>query len=89
VGKDPEYHELLATAHQQQGQYEAAAKIYYSLLQHQNNTPRWWVGMAYSLELDKRYGEALRAYRSAVQIPGITASLKTYAEQRVKALSGR
>ena len=89
VGKDPEYHELLATAHQQQGQYEAAAKIYYSLLQHQNSTPRWWVGMAYSLELDKRYDEALRAYRSAVQIPGITASLKTYAEQRVKALSGR
>ncbi len=89
VGKDPEYHELLATAHQQQGQYEAAAKIYYSLLQHQNNTPRWWVGMAYSLELDKRYGEALMAYRSAVHIPGITASLKTYAEQRVKALSGR
>lgn len=89
VGKDPEYHELLATAHQQQGQYEAAAKVYYSLLQHQNNTPRWWVGMAYSLELDKRYDEALRAYRSAVQIPGITASLKTYAEQRVKALSAR
>lgn len=89
VEEDPEYHELLATAYQQQGNYEQSAKVYFALLEHRNNTPRWWVGMAYSLELDKRYEEALRAYRSAVQIPGITASLKTYAEQRVNALSGR
>ncbi|MGH1431407.1 MAG: tetratricopeptide repeat protein [Neptuniibacter sp.] len=89
VEEDPEYHELLATAYQQQGNYEQSAKVYFALLEYKNNTPRWWVGMAYSLELDKRYEEALRAYRSAVQIPGITASLKTYAEQRVNALSGR
>ncbi|MFY0678788.1 MAG: tetratricopeptide repeat protein [Neptuniibacter sp.] len=89
VKEDPEYHELLATAYQQQGMYEQAAKVYFTLLQHKNNTPRWWVGMAYSLELDKRYGEALRAYRSAVQIPGISASLKTYAEQRLQTLSRR
>lgn len=89
VERDPEYYELLATAYQQGGQYEQAAKMYYQLLQYQNGTPRWWVGMAYSLELDKRYGEALRAYQSATQIPGISASLKTYAEQRVQALAGR
>lgn len=89
VEKDPEYYELLATAYQQGEQYPQAAKIYYQLLQYQNGTPRWWVGMGYSLELDKRYGEALRAYQSATQIPGITASLKTYAEQRVQALTGR
>ena len=89
VKDDPEYHELLATAYQQQGMYEQAAKVYFTLLQHKSNTPRWWVGMAYSLELDKRYEEALRAYRSAVQIPGISASLKTYTEQRLQALSRR
>ncbi|MGB0205827.1 MAG: tetratricopeptide repeat protein [Neptuniibacter sp.] len=89
VEKDPEYYELLATAYQQGEQYPQAAKIYYQLLQYQNGTPRWWVGMGYSLELDKRYAEALRAYQSATQIPGITASLKTYAEQRVQALTGR
>ena len=89
VEEDPEYHELLATAYQQQGNYDQSAKVYFALLEYKNNTPRWWVGMAYSLELDKRYEEALRAYRSAVQIPGITASLKTYAEQRVYTLSGR
>jgi len=87
IEKDPEYHELLATAYQQQGNYKQSANVYYALLQYQNNTPRWWVGLAYSLELDKHYDQAQRAYRSAVQIPGITASLKTYAEQRLQALS--
>jgi Flp pilus assembly protein TadD len=89
VADDPEYHELLATLYQQQGLYEQAAGVYLSLLEYQNTTARWWVGMAYSLELAKRYPEARRAYQSALQLPGIAANLKTYAQQRVAALSGR
>lgn len=89
VADDPEFYELLATIHQQLGNYDQSAQVYYSLLQYQHNTPRWWVGMGYSLELAKRYEEALRAYQSALQIPGIVASLKTYAEQRSKSLAGR
>ncbi|PIE20539.1 MAG: hypothetical protein CSA61_01230 [Neptuniibacter caesariensis] len=89
IVNDPEYHELLATAYQQQAQPEVAARIYYQLLQHNSQVPRWWIGLGYAMEQDKRYTDALNAYQSGLQIPTIAPNLKSYARQRVKALMGQ
>ena len=89
MSKDPEYYELLATAYQQQAMPEATARIYYQLLQLNNQVPRWWVGMGYALEQAQRYPDARNAYQSGVQIPSIAPSLKNYARQRIQALAGR
>ncbi|MCP4597300.1 tetratricopeptide repeat protein [Neptuniibacter sp.] len=89
LAKDPEYYELLASAYQQVGDYERSAKTYYQLLQHSREIPRWWVGMGYALEQSRHYTEARDAYLSALKVVGIEPSLKSYAEQRAKALLGR
>ncbi len=89
IAKDPEYYELLASAYQQAGEYERSAKTYYQLLQHSRDIPRWWIGMGYALEQNRHYAEARDAYLSALKVVGIEASLKSYAEQRAKALLGR
>ncbi|WP_286240537.1 tetratricopeptide repeat protein [Neptuniibacter halophilus] len=86
---DPEYHELLASAYQQQGAYESAARVYYQLLQQNNQVPRWWIGMGYALEQAQRYAEARNAYQSGLQIPMMAQNLKNYARQRLQALAGR
>ena len=89
IQKDPEYYELMATAAQQKGEPQKAAKIYYQLLQLNNDVPRWWIGMGYALEQVKRYADARNAYQSGIQIPTIDSSLKNYARQRIQALAGR
>lgn len=89
IQKDPEYYELMATAAQQKGEPQKAAKIYYQLLQLNNDVPRWWIGMGYALEQVKRYADARNAYQSGMQIPTIDSSLKNYARQRIQALAGR
>lgn len=89
LGNDPEYHELLATAYQQQGNFEAAAQTYYRLLQRNNRVPRWWIGMGYALEQAQRINDARNAYQSGLQIPTIDRGLKQYARQRIQALAGR
>lgn len=89
VVKDPEYYELLASAYQQTRDYERSAKTYYQLLQHSREVPRWWVGMGYALEQSQHYTEARDAYLSALKVVGIDPSLKSYAEQRAKALLSR
>lgn len=89
LSTDFEYHELLASAYQQVNNPEESARIYFQLLQSNNSTPRWWIGMGYALEQVKRYADARNAYQSALQIPTIDSRLKSYARQRINALSGR
>ena len=89
ISTDFEYHELLANAYQQANNPEESARIYFQLLQSNNSTPRWWIGMGYALEQVKRYADARNAYQSALQIPTIDSRLKSYARQRINALSGR
>ncbi|MDO6594597.1 lipopolysaccharide assembly protein LapB [Neptuniibacter sp. 1_MG-2023] len=86
---DQEYHELLASAYQQDGKPDESARIYFQLLQLNNSIPRWWIGMGYALEQVKRYADARNAYQSALQIPTIDSRLKSYASQRIQALAGR
>ena len=87
IADDTAYHEILATAYQQQQQTEEAAEIYYSLLQVDRNVSRWWIGLGYSLELAQRKSEAQNAYNNALSLPQIEPELRAYAEQRLNALT--
>lgn len=87
IADDTEYHELLATAYQQQ-QADEAVNIYYSLLQFNRSVSRWWIGLGYSLELAQRNSEAQGAYENALNLPNIEPELRAYAQQRLNALAG-
>lgn len=89
LSEDSEYFELLAGSYQQKGEPDQAARIYYQLLQHNSQVPRWWVGLGYALEQTQRFPEAMTAYQNGLKIPSIDSGLKNYARQRMFALADR
>lgn len=82
----PEYHLLLAAAHRQAGDHEAAANAYGALAEAQPGLGAAWVGLGVSLEARDRDAEARAAYREA--LGGNDQRAAAFARQRLAVMPG-
>lgn len=81
-----DYHALRATLYQQSGRYKNAINIYQDVLRIKPDKGRWWMGLALSLESTGNRLTALKAYRNAVLTTDLNYRMKTFAEQKIRAL---
>ena len=84
LAEAPEHHLLLAAAHRQFGDHEAAAEHYRRLAEILPRRGAVWVGLGASLESLERPSEAASAYNRAVD--GDNARAARFARQRLDAL---
>ncbi|WP_148861641.1 tetratricopeptide repeat protein [Marinobacter fonticola] len=85
VEADPNYAVTLATLQQQNGQYGPAAARWAELIAYDDSRSAWWVGLAIALESEKRLESAARAYAQALQLPDLSAALRDFVLQRLRA----
>ncbi len=85
----PAYYEILALAAQRDRQYALSAQTYQRLLRTNANRGDWWMGLAIGLDQQQQYASASNAYRRALQLAGLSDTLRAYAEQRLTALAGK
>jgi MSHA biogenesis protein MshN len=83
---DAEFNSLLGAVLQKLGRHAEAAEAYRVAVQALPQNGISWVGLAISLEALARRPEAADAFRRAVSTGTLTADVRTYAEQRVRAL---
>ncbi|WP_321392711.1 tetratricopeptide repeat protein [uncultured Desulfuromusa sp.] len=86
VGKDLEYHALLAALFQESKQFEAARQVYQQLVQIRPQAALWWMGMAISLEQSGHLEQARSAYQKAFNAPGLRPELQKYIQSRLQVL---
>lgn len=82
----PEFHVLRGTLLQRLGRHAEAAEAYQSAVQGRAALPQAWVGLGISLEALNRRTEAADAFRKALAAGPVSADVKTFAEQRIRAL---
>ena len=82
----PEFHVLRGTLLQRLGRHADAVEAYQTGLQARATLPQAWVGLGISLEALKRGPEAADAFRRALAAGPVSAEVKTFAEQRIRAL---
>ncbi|MFW5926715.1 MAG: tetratricopeptide repeat protein, partial [Wenzhouxiangella sp.] len=82
---DPDYHQLLAAAHRQAGDHEAALATFRALSEVVPGRGAIWVGLGASLEALERHDEAIAAYRRALDADDPRAA--RFADQRLDALN--
>ena len=82
----PEFNVLRGTVLQRLGRHGEAASAYRAALERQAANPQAWVGLGISLEALHRRAEAADAFRRALAAGPLNAEVKSYAEQRVRAL---
>ncbi len=87
VSRDPEYHELLASAALSNGDWEQAMEAYRGLLSYNGEQGRWWYGLAAALDAMNRGGDAAGAYQRALQDDRLSASLRRASRQRLEELN--
>ncbi|MFT6915240.1 MAG: hypothetical protein ACJAWL_001543 [Motiliproteus sp.] len=88
VKEDPEFHQLRAAALQAAGEHQQAAEAYHSLLRIRADKPRWWIGLALSLEALKKPEQAKHAYKNVFKIPQVAPELTDFVRQRLVQLGG-
>ncbi len=81
-----EYHVLRGTILQRLGRHAEAADAYRTALKVQSSMPHAWMGLGISLEALQQRAEAAEAFRHALAAGPVSAELKTFAEQRIRAL---
>jgi len=86
VAGDLEYHALLAALLQEAGNYAAAAGQYRKLLAVRPREALWWMGLAIALEQSGASEPARKAYRQALETPGLRPDLAAYIRNRLQAL---
>ena len=86
AGEVPEFHVLRGTLLQRLGRHAEAAEAYQTALQARSSIPQAWVGLGISLEALQRRPEAADAFRRALLAGPISIEVKTFAEQRIRAL---
>jgi MSHA biogenesis protein MshN len=86
AGEVPEFHVLRGTLLQRLGRHMEAAEAYQTALQARSSIPQAWVGLGISLEALQRRPEAADAFRRALLAGPVSAEVKTFAEQRIRAL---
>jgi MSHA biogenesis protein MshN len=82
----PEYHVLRATVLQRLGRHTEAADAYRAALRQQPANPPAWVGLGISLEALEQRREAAEAFRQALAAGPVNPDVKTFVEQRLRAL---
>ncbi len=88
VNDDPDYHALLAGLEVRAGNYRRAARQYAALLPLAPDRATWWLGLAIALDQSGRSRAARKAYRSALEHPGLNPAAAAYARHRLEALQG-
>lgn len=79
----------LGAAYTDRHYYAKAAAIYRQALARQPAQPRWWLGLAVALDGDRRYDEALQAYREVLARRGLESRVLNYARERAEALTAQ
>lgn len=82
---DPDYHQLLAAAHRQAGDHQAAMESYRQLADIVPGRGAVWIGLGASLEALERNAEAREAYARALE--GNDPRAARFARQRLNALN--
>jgi MSHA biogenesis protein MshN len=86
AGEVPEFHVLRGTLLQRLARHGEAVEAYQTALQARSSIPQAWVGLGISLEALQRRPEAADAFRRALLAGPVSAEVKTFAEQRIRAL---
>ncbi|MGI2039353.1 tetratricopeptide repeat protein [Shewanella frigidimarina] len=66
--------------------FTLAEEAYRNLLVSESTQSRWWMGLGYALDSQKKYPQAAQAYRSALSYEGLSTSAMTFIEQRLDQL---
>lgn len=82
----PEYHVLRGTLLQRLGRHAEAAESYQAALRTRATLPQAWVGLGISYEALGQRPEAAEAFRRGLAAGPLSTELKTFAEQRIRAL---
>ena len=88
VSSDSEFHQIRAAALQAAGEHQQAAEAYHRLLQLRASEPRWWIGLAMSLEALQQPQQAKQAYQNVFKIPQVPPVLADFVSQRLAQLGG-
>lgn len=86
AGEVPEYHVLRGTLLQRLGRHAEAAEAYQAAVQARSTLPQAWVGLGISYEALNRRPEAAEAFKRALAAGPLSPDLKTFTEQRIRAL---
>ena len=66
--------------------FSLAESAYRHLLVSESTNARWWMGLGYALDSQKKYSQAAQAYRSALSYEGLSTSAMTFIENRLDQL---
>ncbi len=88
ASSDAEFNSLSGAVLQRLGRHAEAAEAYRAAVHAVPHNGISWVGLAISLEALARKAEAAEAFKRAVATGTLTAEVKSYAEQRARALHG-
>ncbi|MEI8055620.1 MAG: tetratricopeptide repeat protein [bacterium] len=88
ITQEPEYYALLASVQQQLDHATIAEQIYTQLLDLDSSNANWWVGMGLALESQKKYNNALQAYKQATQLGNLSSNLQANVQERIARLAG-
>lgn len=78
---------MLAPLYQNQKDFKAAARLYQQLVAKQPNLGQNWMGLATNLDALGDHGNALKAYRRALQLGLSSTALQKYADERMRKLA--
>ncbi len=82
-----EYHAFLAGVLARESRHQEAVEQYRNALRAAPQNGTWWIGLAISLQSEKRDGEALDAYKRAKASGSLTPELAAFADRKINALS--
>ena len=82
----PEFHVLRGTLLQRLGRHAEAAESYQAALRARATLPQAWIGLGISYEALGQRPEAAEAFRRGLAAGPLSTELKTFAEQRIRAL---
>lgn len=83
----PDYYALLASYYQQFGYPEKAAQTYSMLVQYDASAANWWAGLGLALDSTERFVDAAKAYRRALQLPGLNQPVLDFIRTRLQVLN--
>ena len=81
-----EFHALRGTVLQRLARHREAVEAFQGALRIQDANPQAWIGLGISLEALAQRPEAADAFRRSLAAGPVSAELKSFAEQRVRAL---
>ncbi len=86
---DPEYMAFLATLYQRAGRHADAVKAFKHAIGLRPKAGRWWLGLGISLEAEKNWDEAIKAYTRARYSGSLTPKLVRYVERRIAVIKNK